>query len=267
LPGHNERVAGHAGEDAEREAGRPDDAGIDLDLPPLTARSVLLSILLGSRPPQLPVRVLVRTGELFGISEGAVRVALSRMAAEGEVDAHGGSYALNDRFVHRRAALEAARRPPLRPWSGRWEVAVLADDLDNGTRAELSEGLAGLHLARWRDGVWTRPDNLRRPWPAALAVRCERLVAVPDTDPVALAAELWDLDGWAARAGAILRRLRSERAEPIRFALGAAAVRHLRAEPLLPPALLPPGWPATALRRAYGAYERDLARLLGSAGG
>ncbi|MDQ3757078.1 MAG: PaaX domain-containing protein, C- domain protein, partial [Actinomycetota bacterium] len=44
---------------------------------PLTARSVLLSTLLGAHPPELPVQVLVRSGELFGMAEGTVRVALS----------------------------------------------------------------------------------------------------------------------------------------------------------------------------------------------
>ena len=68
----------------------------------LSARSVLLSVLLGSDPPRLPVQLLVRTTELFGISEGTTRTALSRMAAAGEVVAEGGRYALAaDRLVAR----------------------------------------------------------------------------------------------------------------------------------------------------------------------
>ena len=47
-----------------------------LRLAPLTARSVLLSVLLGSHPPELPVRALVGAAELFGISHGSARVAL-----------------------------------------------------------------------------------------------------------------------------------------------------------------------------------------------
>jgi DNA-binding transcriptional regulator PaaX len=49
--------------------------------PLLPARSVLLSILLGSHPPRLPVRSLVHTAGLFGIAEGTARVALSRLSA------------------------------------------------------------------------------------------------------------------------------------------------------------------------------------------
>ena len=51
----------------------------------LTARSVIASTLLGTEPPRLPGRVLVRVGELFGITEGTIRTALSRMVASGEL--------------------------------------------------------------------------------------------------------------------------------------------------------------------------------------
>ena len=37
---------------------------------PLTARSVIASTLLGVDPPRLPTQALVRSGELFGLSEG-----------------------------------------------------------------------------------------------------------------------------------------------------------------------------------------------------
>lgn len=58
----------------------------------LTARSVLLSVLLGTDPPRLPVGLLVRTTELFGIAEGTTRTALSRMVATGELTTTDGWY-------------------------------------------------------------------------------------------------------------------------------------------------------------------------------
>ena len=51
----------------------------------LTARSVIASTLLGTDPPVLSGRILVRAAALFGITEGAARVALSRMVAAGEL--------------------------------------------------------------------------------------------------------------------------------------------------------------------------------------
>jgi phenylacetic acid degradation operon negative regulatory protein len=58
----------------------------------LTARSVVASTLLGTSPPRLPVGVLVRAAELFGISEGTTGVAWTRMAAAAELVAVDGPY-------------------------------------------------------------------------------------------------------------------------------------------------------------------------------
>ena len=60
-------------------------AGLLLPVAPLTARSVVLNALLGMRPPELPVRSLVRIGAEFGIAERTVRVACSRMVADGDL--------------------------------------------------------------------------------------------------------------------------------------------------------------------------------------
>ena len=64
---------------------------------PLTARSVAISALLGYHPPALPVRELVKVGGLFGIAERTTRVALTRMAADGDVVVEGGVYRLTER--------------------------------------------------------------------------------------------------------------------------------------------------------------------------
>ena len=63
--------------------------------PPLTARSALVSALLGEDPPELPVAHLVELAGLFGINPNRARVALSRMVAAGEAVTDGaGSVAL-----------------------------------------------------------------------------------------------------------------------------------------------------------------------------
>src|SRR5687767_13077060 len=95
-----------------------------------TARSILLSVLLGSDPPRLPVQLLVRTTELFGIAEGTTRTALSRMAAAGEVVADDGAYALAaDRLLARQARQSASRAARTRAWPGRrWRQAVVVAD-------------------------------------------------------------------------------------------------------------------------------------------
>jgi phenylacetic acid degradation operon negative regulatory protein len=39
------------------------------------------------------------------------------------------------------------------------------------------------------------------------------------------------------------------------FVLSAATLRHFQADPLLPPELLPSGWPGAALRADYDEYD------------
>jgi phenylacetic acid degradation operon negative regulatory protein len=45
---------------------------------------------------------------------------------------------------------------------------------------------------------------------------------------------------------------------PGRFVAAAAMVRHLLTDPVLPPELLPDGWPGAALRDAYHEFAAEL---------
>lgn len=247
---------------------------------PLSARSVVASTLLGTDGLTLPVRALVRAGELFGIAEGTTRVALSRMAGAGELVARDGRYRLAGPLVERSVAQEAGRRPPLLAWDGAWSMAVVqsARPRAAGERSALRTALRRLDLAEWREGVWLRPDNLGDParrLPEAARVvtsQCQWLTCrLGDGEDRALAAGLWDLSGWAGRAGelhagmqASIGDLRGGDAGALRpaFLLAASVLRHLAADPLLPDELLPGRWPGPRLRRAYDRYEAALQRGL-----
>lgn len=224
---------------------------------PLPARSVLASLLLGTTPPRLPAKTLVRAAELLGVSEGATRVALSRMAAAGELTAVGGWYELTGGLLERRERQEEGRRPAVRDWEGTWEVAVVGAGgarRPAAERASARRRLAALRLAEWREGVWLRPDNLRRARP--VIVGCSWLTgARPEDD--GLVAGLWDLDGWRRRAESLRAAMASTPPTSLvpAFDLAAAVVRHLRDDPLLPPQLLLPGWPGGELRADYDRFE------------
>jgi phenylacetic acid degradation operon negative regulatory protein len=220
---------------------------------PLPARSVLLSVLLGSHPPQLPVRVLVRTAVLFGIADGTARVALSRLGADGEVVSDGGTYGLSERHLARQRGQDAALRPPTRVWEGSWEL--LAGD---GRAAALA---ADRRLGRLRPGLWARPDNLTQPRPEVPAGAILWRASVVAGDPVA-AGELWDLAGWATTATELMAGLDGASTPAERLAVAAATVRHIRIDPLLPDELLPAGWPGAALRQAYDSYRTELGRMI-----
>ncbi len=83
---------------------------------------------------------------------------------------------------------------------------------------------------------------------------CERLTTRPVRDPVSLAAELWDLEGWADRARMLLANTNATDPER-RFTACATSVRHLLDDPVLPDELLPEDWPGPELRRAHLEYN------------
>ncbi len=236
---------------------------------PLTARSIVASTLLGVDPPRLPTRTLVRSGELFGIAEGTTRVALSRMVGAGEVEPDGDGYRLAGRLLDRQARQTASRIAATEPWDGTWELALVRSGRARAAadRAALRQALGDLRLGELREGVWLRPANLaadRSPEARRVAgAQClwaGHAAVEPDPAPD----DLWDLAAWSAGAASLRSELagllpRLEAGETGALADGfvtsAAVLRHLQHDPLLPPALLPPGWPGDGLRRHYDRYD------------
>ncbi|MGV9504294.1 PaaX family transcriptional regulator C-terminal domain-containing protein [Streptomyces tendae] len=234
------------------DSGAPDG----LDLRPLSARSVVLSLLLGTHPPELPARDLVRLVEGFDVGASTVRAALSRMASAGDLRRTDTGYRLSERLLERQRRQDEALRPHTRAWNGDWETLVItATGRGPAARAELRTGLSALRLAELREGVWLRPANLDRPLPAGLDGVAERLVSRPEAPARELAARLWPLGEWADTARALLARVHRARRPADRLTAFAAVVRHLLADPVLPAELLPADWPGTALRDAYARYQ------------
>ncbi|CAN5396462.1 PaaX family transcriptional regulator C-terminal domain-containing protein [soil metagenome] len=249
--------------------------------PPLTARSVLASTLLGTDPPRLPVAFLVRTGALFGLTEGAVRTALSRMASAGEVRTDGGGwYVLDGGLVALQLRQRQGRAAITGDWSGRWRMAVVGPGARSATeRGALRAAMQRLRMAEQREGVWLRPDNLdpqRQPASSQLVdEQCRWLTVEPDLSleqpDDELAAQLGDLDGWATRAVELRRSMHEltpalERRDTDALAPGffvsAAVLRHFGADPLLPRELLGRNWPGSSLRVDYDRYDRAYREVL-----
>lgn len=236
---------------------------------PLAARSVLLSLLLGNTPPRAPVARLVRTAALFGIAEGAVRTALSRMVAAGEVAANGdGWYQISsDRLLTRQRRQLASRRAVRQPWTDRsWVQAVVVADgrRPAPARSRLRDELHQARFAELREGVWLRPDNLDDSMPAHGVLQWFRGHPLAHTDPADLATRLWDLDGWARRADRLIEQMErsigplaghDHRSLADGFVTSADVLRHFQADPLLPDELVPAEWPGDELRRAYDRFD------------
>lgn len=235
---------------------RPEGTGPSVR--PLSARSVVLSLLLGSHPPELPVRALVDAGELFEIAEPTLRVALTRMVSTGDLERTDGTYRLSARLLERQRrqdqALEAAG-----PWDGTWEmVVVTSTGRSAADRAGLRTTLADLRLAELREGTWVRPANLSRPLPSWPADLISTFRSVPDEDPAALVTRLWDLPAWNRTGRELLEDTAEAETAAERLTVAASVVRHLRTDPALPAALLPADWIAPTLQASYAAYQREL---------
>jgi phenylacetic acid degradation operon negative regulatory protein len=230
----------------------------------MTARSVVLSVLLGARPPCAGAAELLRLTSDFELKETTLRVALTRMVAAGDLVRCDDGYRLSDRLLARQRRQDAALYPRTRAWNREWvTVVVTAVGADARVRAALRSALQDARLGELREGVWLRPDNLAEDLPAEAAGRV-RVLRSRDDDPAELAARLWDLPGWSQTGQELLREMDAAGDIPARFALAAAMVRHLLTDPVLPAELLPADWPADRLRRAYAEFAAVLAARRGA---
>lgn len=226
----------------------------------MTARSVVLSVLLGAHPAWASAAELLRLTADFDIKETTLRVALTRMVSAGDLVRSDDGYRLSGRLLARQRRQDAALNPATRRWDGTWlTVVVTAVGADARARAALRTALQHSRFGELREGVWLRPDNLEEDLPADADGRV-RVLHSRDESSADLAATLWDLPGWAATGYRLLDEMDTAADVPERFALAAAMVRHLLTDPVLPAELLPTDWPADRLRDAYREFADLLAR-------
>lgn len=224
----------------------------------MTARSVVLSVLLGAHPAWATASELIRLTADFDIREPTVRVALTRMVSAGDLVRSEDGYRLSDRLLARQRRQDDAINPRLRDWHGDWTTLVITSvGIDARTRAGLRTTLHDNRFAELREGVWLRPDNLDTDLPADV-LRRVRVLQARDADPAGLAARLWDLTGWAQAGHDMLSEMSSAADVPGRFVTAAAMVRHLLTDPVLPVELLPDDWPGAGLRQAYNDFAAEL---------
>ena len=240
---------------------------------PLTARSVLASALLGEDPPELPVAHLVHLAGLFGINANRARVALSRMVASGEAASDGaGRYRLAGPLLERSTRQGRSLQGRTRPWDGGWRMVVVTAAASSPEhRAARRRRLTQARYAEQREGVWLRPDNLDVQLTPGDDPDLSVFLGTPSGDPMAMAASLWDLEEWAARAVDLAGRLdRSPTRGPddlaLGFSLSAAVLRHFQSDPLLPVELVPAAWPGPALRQTYRAWDQEYRKVLATWG-
>jgi phenylacetic acid degradation operon negative regulatory protein len=215
---------------------------------PLSPRSIVLSVLLGTHPPSMPVRRLLDFTSLFGISDGAARTALSRMSARGELIGRDGVYRLGGHLLERQAQQDAGRTGPPTGWDGTWWfAAVIADRRSVVERRAFRSRVEGARFGELRADTWMRPANISVPVDLSDVVLTRGPLVTGDDE--ALVRRLWDLEAIDERARALralldtsaadLSNLTSDDALAHAFVDLAASQRFLRIEPQLPEPLAP----------------------------
>jgi phenylacetic acid degradation operon negative regulatory protein len=239
-------------------------------LEPLSPRSIVLSVLLGTHPPRMPVRRILDFTSLFDLPDGTVRTALSRMVAAGDLVNDDGVYRLAERLVERQAQQDAGRREPPSDWDRTWwTVAVASDRRTMSERRDFRTRAVGARLGEVRPDLWLRPANIDIPTDLAgtLITRGPMIAG----DEHELVGRLWALDQLRHRAarhvGALDRAERQldpadDRSLAEAFVTLAAAQQFLRIEPQLPRELAP-DTSAAAVRARYAevvtAFQEELA--------
>tara|TARA_R110002049_G_scaffold108853_11_gene257416 strand:- start:3007 stop:3816 length:810 start_codon:yes stop_codon:yes gene_type:complete len=110
-------------------------------------------------------RRLVAAGQVFRFTENQIRVALSRLVADGLLfQPRRGHYGLTSAAtaIQREVQNWRALEQRLQPWCGDW-CGVLTDSLAAQGSTQFrtqSRALALRGLQRWRPGLWVRPNNL-----------------------------------------------------------------------------------------------------------
>lgn len=225
----------------------------------MTARSVVLSVLLGAHPAWATASELVGLTADFDIKETTLRVALTRMVSAGDLVRSEDGYRLSDRLLTRQRRQDDALDPRTRDWDGTWTALVITTvGTDARTRAALRNTLGDKRFSELREGVWLRPANLDDELPAEVRDRV-RVLHARDDDPAELARRLWDLPGWSHTGHRLLQDMAAAVDIPARFVAAAAMVRHLLTDPVLPDELLPDDWPGRRLRASYAEFAAELA--------
>ena len=174
----------------------------------MTARSVVLSVLLGAHPAWA-------IGERTDQAHSGFRHQGTDAAGRADPDGRRrGPGAIRRRL----SAVRPAAGPPAPPGrrhrpaaavdgTARWTTLVITSvGIDARTRAGAANHVAAERFGELREGVWMRPDNLEAGAARRRAVRGCACCSARDDDPAELAAQLWDLPGWARTGQATARR-------------------------------------------------------------
>ena len=246
----------------------------------VSAKSLILDLLVTVRNGSMPVRALVAAGALFGVAENSVRVALARLLAAEQIERdERGQYRLGARVHAVRAQVDSwrTRERNTVAWDGTWVGVLTNPGPPAPTRKQQRLDARALRFLAFRALTRTlevRPNNLRggvqtvRAQLQSLGISPAVLVfSVGALDPQTQqrAQSLWNVQklesGYRtavqtlARSEARLARLPARQAMVESFVVGGRVIRTLVLDPLLPDAIAPAA-ARQELSEAMRRYDR-----------
>jgi phenylacetic acid degradation operon negative regulatory protein len=240
-------------------------------------RGLVLDLLATLRTGSMPVRALVAAGDLFGIDENRMRVAITRALTEGviERDQRGEYRRRSDRGIGELVVGWRGLDARTTSWSGEW-LGVLhagARGADRSVQRRSKHALDLLGFRAFQRDVAIRPANLIDALPELrtrlvdLGLSSHASVVVieqMDSEGETRARELWDTDALRRSYARAIARLDASRSRLDRlseakamvesFSLGGQVIRQIVLDPRLPAPLMPAG-EFSALVKAMRAYE------------
>ncbi len=224
----------------------------------LKPKKIILDLLLAAEGRPLSARDAISACGLFGISENNVRVNLTRLSAEGMIEAASrGAYRLSESAMKLGGEVQSWRKQEerLRPWKGQYVMAYtgMLGRSDRGALQRRERALELLGFREYRRGLYIRPDNIEQDVEAvrrrlySLGLETEAVVCLANEfseDQKQEIHALWDT--WQLNAGyrdataqmqAWMRRsddIEPEVAARECFLIGGNAIRQLVFDPLLP---------------------------------
>lgn len=233
----------------------------ELEPPRLTARGVILSLLVSNYPSQHTPGHMVRAAGAFDIKESAARVALSRMVTHGDLIRTDEGYELSAPLLERRQRVFFEVKQTEVPWNDDWETVIVTETgRDAADRAALRTRLARLRLSELREGVWMRPANLARP----LALENDPVLVMrsnPGIPAGQLISQLWDTEALERESQRLLNLMARATTKVERFTVATAIVRHLLKDPVLPDSLQPSSWSTAAVHQAWLDYQEEFTKI------